>query len=79
MSTWHKGWVLFAPVYVDMTNEYEPLVVSRLPILDPLLDAALWCQGAMIGFLSMCTDEYVPMFSIKLTGNMAKPPNVTAE
>lgn len=73
MSNWYKGWILFAPVYVDMTDEECPAVMARWPILEPLLFAATWCEQSMIGFLSMCNEDYEPAFAIKLTGKIDAP------
>lgn len=70
MSDWYVGWFLFAPVYVDMADEECPTVMARWPVLEPLVSVATWCQRSMIGFLSMCNDDYEPHFVIRLTGKV---------
>lgn len=67
MEATHKGWFLFCPVYLDMTDEDVPGMWARWEWLEPMLSAAHWCQEAMIGFLSATNPDYEPHFLIWVT------------
>jgi len=67
MEATHKGWFLFCPVYLDMTDEDVPGMWARWEWMEPLLDAAHWCQDTMIGFLSATSADYEPRFLILVT------------
>ena len=71
MEATHKGWFLFCPVYLDMTDEEVPGMWARWEWLEPLLSAAYWCQESMIGFLSATNPDYEPHFLIWVTEELA--------
>lgn len=68
MTATHYGWLLFAPVYVDMTTDDAPKVWARHASLEWLLAAAIWCQHSAIIYLSATRRGYVPAYAIRLTG-----------
>jgi hypothetical protein len=70
----HKGWLLFAPIYMTDPDDPEGLSIeARHPWLEWLVDLAGWVQNAMIFLLSLMRgDEYEPLFWFKCTGPRAK-------
>lgn len=66
----HKGWFLFAPVYLDMTDPEVPGMWARWEWMEWLLTAAHECQAAMITMLSAMNPDYEPAFMIRITGEM---------
>jgi len=50
-----------------MTDEDVPGMWARWEWMEPLLDAAHWCQDTMIGFLSATSADYEPRFMILVT------------
>lgn len=70
MSPTHKGWFLFAPVYLDMTDPENPGMWARWELLEPLIDVAHWIQVSVISFLSYCDPDYEPAFMIRVTGEL---------
>lgn len=66
----HKGWFLFAPVYLDMTDPDEPGMWARWEWMEFLITAAHEFQAAMIGMLSMMDPDYEPAFMIRITGEV---------
>ena len=71
MKATHKGWMLFAPVYVDLSHS-APVICPRHASLGWLLSAAVWCQHSVIGYLSATRRGYVPAYAIKLTGRVQR-------
>lgn len=66
----HKGWFLFCPVFVDMTDADAPGVWARCSALEPLLTLAHWGQLAMMSVLSLMDPDYEPAWMIRLTGQV---------
>lgn len=69
----HRGWFLFCPVWVDMTDDACPGVWARWWWLEPLLSVAHAMQATMIALLSMTDPYYEPAFMLKLTGEVDGP------
>lgn len=66
----HKGWFLFAPVYVDMTDPDVPGMWARWEWLEFLVTAAHEVQSAMMATIQLFDEDYEPAFMITLTGEM---------
>lgn len=73
MNRTHKG-LLFGivPVYLDMTNEQEPIVEVRWSWLDPIADICAEIFGLCVAFRQFVDPDYEPMFPIRVTGEIKK-------
>ena len=67
----HYGWFYgIVPVYVDMTNEECPGVTCRHWTIEPLMSVVDNIANLCCYVASLFSDDFEPMFSIKLTGRI---------
>lgn len=71
MNRTHCGLMFgLVPVYLDMSNEDEPVVEARNWFCEILLDIITPVFGACIHLRTMTDMDYEPSFPIKITGEL---------
>ena len=66
----HKGWFGICPVYLGDLDREPVQIAPRWWAVVPLFVISEWWQGATIYVCSWLNPDYVPVFKLKITGEL---------